>query len=318
MGIRDGVQERGQHLHQSYWDNADCRARQQQNLDLKNSCKNYTPGILTPGREVQSRFKQLLKQLDARLKQHREEVATYKQQLLQKALQLTEAENAETAATEIRELQKERKEAGNTFHQTERTLWPEFRSACNRVFELLNQQKQMKLKQREHEQQTEELLQSGEYQALLRRINLCDQLETLMINGTLDQLALDELQSAWQQGDQAGKDFSTLIEKRFDQLLELVAGRVEMEELTEITAQSLRQLCIRLEILLGLDSPEQDQAQRMEYQMDRLQKALEQRHQQSTATDLKKLELEWQCHPFTQQHEALQIRFYSNLEQAKR
>jgi len=55
----------------------------------------------------------------------------------------------------------------------------------------------------------------------------------------------------------------------------------------------------------------------MEYQMDRLQKALEQRRTSGNSNDLKRLELEWQCLPFTLQHEALQIRFYSNLQQAE-
>ena len=312
------VKELETFMAEQEWSEVNWTEIEQLSRNVKQQWKSHAPVDRTPGRQAQTRFNALLKQLDGKIKGHREVVAEAKQLLLEQARALISSDNFEAAASEIKNLQKQWKQAGNTFHQTERSLWPEFRSACNTVFEQLNQQKQGQSQQAEQDEEPlQQLLDSHWYQALQHRISLCDQLENMLLDGTLDQLALDELQNAWSQGADAGKEFAPLIGKRFELLLSLVADRLEMDELLEQTEAELRQLCIRLEILLGHDSPEQDQALRMEYQMDRLQKALEQRHQLTSPCELKLLELEWQCQPFTLQHEALQIRFYSHLEQAR-
>ncbi|GGK76445.1 DUF349 domain-containing protein [Amphritea balenae] len=313
------VSELSGYLETIDWDSVDWAQIELLNRSAKHEWKSYAPVDRTPGRQVQSEFNSLLKLMDGKIKGQREQVAILKKQLLEQASLLSQSENLAQAATEVKRLQQQWKQAGNSFHSTERTLWPEFRKACNQVFELLNQEKQAISSQTqsdENQHDIEALFDSSGYQALFRRINLCDELESMLLDGSLDQLAMDEFLNAWNNEEAADKSFALLIEKRFDLLLELVAGRIEMDQLLQETEQSLRQLCIRLEIMLGHDSPEQDQALRMEYQMDRLQKALSQRSHGSSAEDLKKLELEWQCQPFTLQHEALQIRFYCHLQQA--
>lgn len=302
-------------LEQIDWQQPDWSLVEQVSRTAKREWKEYAPVDRTPGRHVQTDFNALLKQLDNKIAGHREQVASDKRELLQQALLLVAGENPQTAASEIKELQRRWKEAGNTFHNVERQLWPEFRLACNQVFENLNRNKQAEKQQSAAIEQQQSHVETTTYEPLLRRISLCDQLEGLIDDGTLDQLALDEIQSLWDQCDPADEYFNPLINSRYELLLELISGKIEIEDLLLQTEKGLRQLCIRLEILLGLDSPEQDQTLRMEYQMDRLQKALEQRQRSTNSSDLKLLELEWQCQPFTLQHEALQIRFYSNLQQ---
>ncbi|WP_428034049.1 DUF349 domain-containing protein [Amphritea sp.] len=302
-------------LEQIDWQQPDWTLIEQVSRTAKREWKEYAPVDRTPGRQVQTDFNALLKQLDNKISAHREQIANDKRALLQQALLLVAGENPQTAASEIKELQKRWKEAGNTFHSIERELWPEFRKACNQVFENLNRNKQEEKQLSAAIEQQQSHAEHKAYEALLRRIDLCDQLESLINDGTLDQLALDEIQSIWEQTDPVDEYFEPLINSRFELLLELISGRIEIEDLLVQTEKALRQLCIRLEILLGLNSPEQDHTLRMEYQMDRLQKALEQRQASSSSSDLKRLELEWQCQPFTLQHEALQIRFYSNLQQ---
>ncbi len=303
-------------IEQIDWEQADWSLLEQVSRTAKREWKEYAPVDRTPGRQVQSHFNALLKQLDNKISAHREQVANDKRALLQQARQLAENENPQLATAEVKELQRRWKEAGNTFHSTERELWPAFRQACNQVFENLNRHKQTEQQQYAAIEQQKSEAENKAYEALLRRIGLCDQLESLIDDGTLDQLALDEIQSAWEHCDPVDEYFEVLINSRFELLLELVSGRIEIEDLLAQTEKELRQLCIRLEILLEQESPEQDQTLRMEYQMDRLQKALEQRQTTTSSSDLKRLELEWQCQPFTLQHEALQIRFYSNLQQA--
>lgn len=306
------VSELSGYLEQVDWQQPDWVLMEQLSRTVKREWKEYAPVDRTPGRQVQTEFNALLKKLDAKISGHREQVANDKRAILTQAVELSTTENIENAASLIKALQKRWKEAGNTFHNVERELWPEFRQACNLVFDNLNKEKQI-------QKQTPDVASANKQhdQALTRRIELCDQLENLIQNGTLDQLALDDIQSAWEQSDRTASHFEPLIYSRYEMLLEFISGRIEIEQLLEVTETALRQLCIRLEILLGQESPEQDQSLRMEYQMDRLQKALEQREKSANANELKKLELEWLCHPFTLQHEALQIRFYSNLQQIR-
>lgn len=73
--------------------------------------------------------------------------------------------------------------------------------------------------------------------------------------------------------------------------------------------RSLRELCIRLEIALGLSTPESDQALRMEYQMQRLQQVLDQPLQKTTLLDIRFLELEWSTVAFNQTFDTLYERF---------
>jgi hypothetical protein len=311
------VTELNDFLGQIDWQQPDWSLIEQVSRTAKREWKAYAPVDRTPGRQVQTEFNALLKQLDNKIAAHREQIAEEKRSLLEQAQLLVTDEDPHAAASQTRALQKRWKEAGNTFHSLERKLWPEFRKACNEVFENLNRSRQSEKKHTQaDEQPATSLTESRSYQALLQRIELCDQLENFIDDGTLDQLVLDEIQSVWDRCDPADDYFETLIQARYELLLELISGRMEMQELLTLTEKALRQLCIRLEILLELDSPEQDHTLRMEYQMDRLQKALEQRQTSDNSNDLKLLELEWQCQPFTLQHEALQIRFYSNLQQA--
>ncbi|MDO6562914.1 DUF349 domain-containing protein [Amphritea sp. 1_MG-2023] len=309
------VNDLNQFLQQLDWQQPDWSLIEQVSRTAKREWKTYAPVDRTPGRQVQTDFNALLKQIDQQIAAHRDQVANEKKALLAQAQQLLTEDDLPTAATEIRALQKRWKLAGNTFHSLERELWPEFRKACNQVFENLNKNKQSD-SNTTAETVSSPLDDPHAYEALLRRIELCDQLESFILDGTLDQLALDDIQAQWHQSDSVNGTFGPLIDSRYAQLLDYISGNIEIEDLLTITEKALRQLCIRLEILLGLESPEQDQTLRMEYQMDRLQKALQQRQPSSNQHDLKRLELEWQCQPLTLQHEALQIRFYSNLQQA--
>ncbi|RTE65508.1 DUF349 domain-containing protein [Amphritea opalescens] len=304
-------------LEQVDWEQADWSLIEQVSRTAKREWKEYAPVDRTPGRQVQTEFNALLKQIDHKISAHRDQVAGEKKALLEQAEQLLLEDNISTAAADIKRLQKRWKEVGNTFHSVERELWPAFRHACNLVFEKLNQQQKIHKPAHSTTEKNDSLalVDSPAYQALLSRIALCDQLENFIQDGTLDQLALDEIEAAWAQCGAVDNDFGPRINARYERLLAYISGEIEIEDLLAITEKSLRQLCIRLEILLGLESPEQDQSLRMEYQMDRLQQALEQRQTSTDNNDLKQLELEWQCQPLTLQHEALQIRFYSNLQQ---
>ena len=79
--------------------------------------------------------------------------------------------------------------------------------------------------------------------------------------------------------------------------------------------QRLRHLCIRLEIATSQPSPPEDQALRMEYQMERLQQALAEQKQGFNLSEIKQLEQEWLGIPFAAHFEEFNERFEERLQQ---
>ncbi|WP_432472416.1 DUF349 domain-containing protein [Amphritea sp. HPY] len=312
-----------QFISMTDWDAPDWQQVELICRTAKQEWKQYAPVDRTPGKEVQSRFNALLKQLDSQIKSYRERNAGLKQALVDQAREIAENETLPDASQQIKQLQQEWKTIGSTFHSAERKLWPEFRQYCKAVFENRNKQKQSE-QHNKHQQQVDELQQqqlaelnnlikSDLYLALQRRVSLCEHLERMILADGLEQDKVDSIISAWDQGDQPAEPFAELIEQRFNATLMVISGQEPIDSLLSQSEQSMRQLCIRLEIMQGQPSPEQDQALRMEYQMHRLQQALQQRDSDPTLCDLKQLKMEWNCIPFTQLLEELNLRFSSSL-----
>lgn len=92
------------------------------------------------------------------------------------------------------------------------------------------------------------------------------------------------------------------------QMARLAAGSVDADLVANEAA--LRLLCVRAELVAGLDTPPQDQELRREYQMQRLVASMS-RGERVSAADLDALALEWiavgPVEPAA--HAALQARF---------
>lgn len=133
---------------------------------------------------------------------------------------------------------------------------------------------------------------------------LCQQLENSLLEGSICDPAA--IAAQWQQIPSLPAPWHEAITQRYQQALTLI-GQPE----TEITDQSevLRQLCIRLEIAVGEPSPLEDEALRLEYQMQRLQQALKQQQEGFDLQDVQQLAFERRCLPFYQCHDALNQRF---------
>jgi DNA repair protein SbcC/Rad50 len=159
-----------------------------------------------------------------------------------------------------------------------------------------------------------QLQDSAVFAALRQRIELCDTLETQLLTEAPDAAVLEQLQARWDTLDNCSSEYAELIEQRFALAQQVQQDPALLPELTDAAGLRLRQLCIQLEIALGLSSPEDDQALRLEYQMQRLQQALEQHSEAVTTADLQRLEYEWRCVPMAQRHPALVQRFYQPLE----
>ncbi len=159
-----------------------------------------------------------------------------------------------------------------------------------------------------------QLRDTSTYKALRLRIELCDELEDLVLAQAADPVVLEQLQARWESLDNCCTDYVELIDQRFALAQQVQQEPELLPELTEAAGLRLRQLCIQLEISLGLSSPEDDQALRLEYQMQRLQQALAQQSEAITTADLQRLEYEWRCVPMARRHPDLVQRFYRPLE----
>jgi hypothetical protein len=159
-----------------------------------------------------------------------------------------------------------------------------------------------------------QLQDAAGFRALRQRIELCDALEAQVLATTPDAATLEQLQARWSRLDACSSEYAELIEQRFSLARQLLLEPELLPELTEAAGQRLRQLCIQLEIALGLSSPDDDQALRLEYQMQRLQQALEQHSEAVTTADLQRIEYEWRCVPMASRHPDLVERFYAPLK----
>lgn len=159
------------------------------------------------------------------------------------------------------------------------------------------------------EQQANDLtrfVENAEIQKLFEHAQLCDQFEEMILDNNVTTSA-ETLFGNWQLD--SNNDFHDKITQRRNQIESIASGNLNLEPLLANADKELREICIRLEIALSLPSPEHDQALRMEYQMQRLQKAIEQQQKPVSLTDIKTLEFESLSVPFRQTNEILNKRF---------
>jgi len=128
--------------------------------------------------------------------------------------------------------------------------------------------------------------QQKELDALHKKADLCTELEKLGGGGSADQVA--KLQQSIAMIQINNNEFN----RRFEQRLAVVNETDRSE-----ANQQRRQLCIDLEILLGVDSPSEDTAIRMQLQLERMQqKGLGQAELQKDQA-IEELKLDWLCLP---------------------
>lgn len=158
-------------------------------------------------------------------------------------------------------------------------------------------------------QQALQSMQDDQVKALQRKAVLCEQLEIALLEGDYEE-TLTAVYDSWQDDSHLPISEKHDIDARFQTLCALAeqSGDALKSCLTDQDAY-LRQLCIRLEIALGQPSPVEDQALRMEYQMQRLQQALAQQEEALNLKAVKALRCEWLCVPFSSHYPALTQRF---------
>jgi hypothetical protein len=366
--------ELGTFIQHHDWTNLDWKPAEQTSKRLKQSWRIHTPVERTPGRKVQTRFNQLLKQLDEQIDGICQRNATAKQLLIDQAATLLDQTTAPVDTQRIKPLQQQWKELGTTHRSQEQALWQSFRAVCDQVFEqaqaeknaakiqlqaaldqalqlcttlerhpeaplaeietlireqrsrfhtLLRQHGEVSRYQQRFEQAGEALKRRrSELGETIQQIASCDQfcheLEFQLLEGDEQRTDQEFLLLPWPPTTLPEPPFDKLLDHRYQQIVTLFSARELLEPLLQDAENALRLLCIRLEILAGLPSPIEDQAQRMEFQMSRLQEALTQSQQESHSLaevweQVFKLQQCWHCTPFNQVFESLEQRFQATL-----
>ena len=128
------------------------------------------------------------------------------------------------------------------------------------------------------------------FKELWRRAQLCDQAEQVLLAANTDQL--QQLQAQWNSDSAIPEDALALLQARFDDASN--ATQAPDEATLQENAGKLHDLCIKLEIAAGVDSPAQDQQRRMELQVSRLSSGLNQRAEAASGGEqVEALQIEW-------------------------
>jgi hypothetical protein len=149
----------------------------------------------------------------------------------------------------------------------------------------------------------ERIIQKNKSRALdnlAEKATLCSKLEAIAVNGS------EEDKTELRQKLDSIEITDNELRKRFDKRLASVAD-TDRSQATEVR----KLMCIDLEILLGVDSPAEDKAQRMKIQLERMQQGgFGQGHGEKAAL-LKQLKLDWYCLPGAEPdiQEKLDVRF---------
>ncbi len=127
-------------------------------------------------------------------------------------------------------------------------------------------------------------------QALKRKAELCQQMEALGDSHT--EQMLEALSQQWDAIELKDATLSRRIEKRWKSALS------EIDR--DVIAAERRMLCIQLEIIKGVDSPVEDKALRMQYQLDQMNSTGLGQQIVDLKEQLENLELDWLCKPGAQ------------------
>jgi len=288
------------------WEAVDWPAIERICHTAKREWKQFSPVDRAPGKTVQHTFNQLIRTLDQRLRDWHQQCADTKRGLIQRAAELAEADDLRSAADEAKSLQRHWKATGPAFRSEERALWQAFRGHCDTLFARLKDNAmpagQIVLKETAAPMKEVELSTFGSCAEMLSKA------ESAVLDG--DSASIAKMLDAVRNSVRAVPNpWRTAILERAEVIERSLESGDELEQQLADSEQDLRELCIRLEILLGQPTPDEDQAQRMEYQMRRLQQALAEQNQNPSTADVMELDLEWRTRPYCNVFPELSRRF---------
>ena len=186
-----------------------------------------------------------------------------KQALVEEARALVALDDLKQAIERAKAIQREWKDAGLTPQRVDRGLWKDFRAACDAVFARLGEEREQRnagARERAVQRQAQERaraeqaaerkrLEQERWQRLLERMQACG----------LKATDPEKATAMWGEDEEVPKGIDAAALQAWWQ-----------DGPAEADADTLREACIALEVLAGIESPPEEKQARMAYQMKRL------------------------------------------------
>lgn len=138
-------------------------------------------------------------------------------------------------------------------------------------------------------------LENQRFEALWDKANLCSELEKSIINSELQEDRLTEIKEQWMQAGELPDAAAAAMNARFDSAIDAFStGKtVELSKVVDQNTQKRHELALKMEIVAGVDSPTEDQQQRMELQVNRLNQNIGTGSQHSNDQEKRNLLIQW-------------------------
>lgn len=265
--------ELGMFVSQVDWSLCDWRGVEKIHRKARQEWRDAKPIDFRKNRDVQRRFDELLRQIDDKLDEERARNEQAKADIVARAQALGSHEPLGEAMAEAKTLQKQWETIGITRQKQDRVLWQSFRAACDAIFARRDSQRA--------EQQAQDSEQLTAAEALLSQIE--QQLQAPQAEQ--DGVAIKQNLQAFRQANLPSGQRESLsrrfqvLEKQFEESTQQAARQQQRQQWATQLHQSegaeaepdvLHELCVRAEILAGIESPSEDQARRMTLQVERL------------------------------------------------
>ena len=325
----------------------------QVNIAKREWSKNRVPDR-KPDKALEARFSAALKPFEVALAEQYDSNAATKQELVDKAKALAEAEITQHSANQAKRLLSAWKLVGVMRRKEDQALWEVFNAHLGTIFK--HQHKVEREKQRaglEHVFRAKDIIKrlktlsrgdtvddaevqtlATEFQALAefperdkkfllrdyrqaldacsrvqenaskrrlqagheesrRLIGLCEQLEAAVEHpdAALETL-IDDVSHAWEASDaRVSTDIENLLVSRRDKALAHLKNGTKPDYDANETLR--RDLLIRMEVAAGIETPAEDKARRMQYQLEHLQQGMTSAGIDDARQTLAKLDLQW-------------------------
>jgi hypothetical protein len=246
--------------------------------------------------EIQDRFQGSLLPIQSKLAEERERNHQLKRNLIGEIWHLLDSNNTTVSLTQsTKRIQSAWKEIGITDRGTDQKLWREFRSVCDQVFRLRDDEKasrkaleaeqarKAELAQEARAQKSAQKIENSEciLDELRRKAALCNLLE----NGG----DINDIKNQWDGSVDLPQKLAEIINSRFQ--------RAQSGDIQYAASSLAEDMCVRMEMLANISSPESSRGIRMKLQVERLDQQLSKgiKDDRSAGEQLSELLERWYC-----------------------
>ncbi len=237
------------------WTNPDWAQVERTVQDARRRWREFGPVPRKHVKGIEKVYREVMKRLDGRLHQEREQEIERRKKLIDRAQALIQVEDLRAALSEARDLQSRWQPTVRGRRREEEALWRDFRTACDAVFARRDSEREAARAERQSN--------------LARKVALCEEIETLT-RAPAEELAravgrMAAIGAEWDGAGQVAKADQQAIERRYRVACEAFAQRrreaLEAQSRAELEGMRLRaELCDRLEALIIDDERSSDLA----------------------------------------------------------